>query len=73
MKTTISFNEKELEIFSDELLDDFQMMETYAGSNNSDCTNTCETYNGVCIKLFCGDDCKVKGWLGCTTVPDPTK
>ncbi len=37
------FNEKELEMFSDELLNDFQMMEIYAG----------ETGINICPKNFC--------------------
>jgi hypothetical protein len=70
MKTKNNFTEKELEIFSDELLNDFQMMETYAGDVNNGCPGT-NTDCG-CINFFCGNDCKVKAWFNCGATPIPT-
>jgi len=58
-------NKEELDVFSNELMNDFQMMETYAGSNKGECGSTNTGNCGVCIFLFCGDDCKVKAWFNC--------
>jgi len=59
-------NKEELDVFSNELMNDFQMMETYAGGNKNSCSNSggCPTY-GICIWVFCGEDCKVKAWFNC--------
>ncbi|NCO54750.1 MAG: hypothetical protein COS14_02145 [Bacteroidetes bacterium CG02_land_8_20_14_3_00_31_25] len=55
--------EREMEVFSNELLNDFEMMETFAGGNNNGCTNNrC----GVNINFFCGNNCVFKSWFNCS-------
>ncbi len=72
-KNQVKLTKKELEVFSDELLSDFQMMEVYAGAENDGCGSGgqysedkgCNAGNCGCIFFFCGDDCKVKMWFNC--------
>ncbi len=60
-------NQDELAVFSSELMDDFQMLETYAGDVNG----VCNKY-GFCVKMFCGPNCVFKAWFNCGPTPTPT-
>ena len=50
METKIKMNKKELEIFSNEMLNDFKMMMIFAGGNKDKC-NCHITYGATCVKF----------------------
>lgn len=61
----LQLTEKELEIFGNDFLDEFEMMETYAGGE--DIKGSCPVTNTDCgcIKFFCSDECIFKAWFRC--------
>ena len=50
----LQLNKRELEVFSDELLNEFEMMETYAGAASPTRKNNCDRVKDCVTKILCG-------------------